>query len=103
MHSIQLRDPWQSESTESGIRWLRSFHRPTGLTERETVWLVVSLPSVVVSLNGKLLSASGDDTTVRFCVTSLLADRNRVAIIVAGEKATADERAFEVWLEIDGP
>ena len=58
-HTIQLRDPWRHErATGGGVRWSRVFHRPTGLTERETVWLVVSDWGVVVELNGQVLSAA---------------------------------------------
>ena len=102
MHTIHLRDPWQHEPTKDGTRWLRSFHRPTGLTDGVTVWLVISGPSTAVSLNGQQLSASSDEAAARFDVTSMLTERNRMAIVVEGETASAGGRAFDVWLEIDG-
>ena len=42
-HSIRLRRPWQCEPTATGgLRWTRSFHRPTGLEDDDLLWLVVS-------------------------------------------------------------
>jgi hypothetical protein len=99
-HTIRLRDPWQCEPIASGgTRWSRAFHRPTGLTERESVWLVISGETAAVWLGDQLLTASGDEQGIRVDITSRLANHNRLTV----EVPRADEkRSFEVCLEICG-
>lgn len=61
-HSIRLRDPWQCEPTaEGGTRWVRRFHRPTGLEPDDQLLLVLSgLPAdAVVMVNGQSFVAQG--------------------------------------------
>jgi hypothetical protein len=98
MHTIHLRDPWQRQPAESGgTRWTRAFHRPTGISERENVWLVISDSTVPVWLGDQLLTASDPGQGGRYDITTLLGNFNRLAI----EVLEADvKRSFEVWLEI---
>ncbi len=100
LHIIRLRDPWQYKPFPSGgMRWSRAFHRPTGLTANETVWLVVSGPAAAVWLGEQRLTASVDGPESRFDITAWLADHNRLII----EVPRADEkRSFDVSLEICG-
>jgi hypothetical protein len=98
MHTIHLRDPWQRQPAESGCtRWTRAFHRPTGISEQEKVWLVISDSTVQVWLGDQLLTASDPGQGGRYDITTLLENHNRLAIEVL--EAT-DQRSFEVCLEI---
>jgi hypothetical protein len=106
-HSFRLRDPWQCEATEGGVRWSRVFHRPTGLEEDDELWLVVSgLPlSAQVAVNGhcpprgrESLATIGAETNAsapvdkdsqplpasphEYRVTHLLRDANQVEILL---------------------
>ncbi len=104
MHSIRLREPWESEPVDgdSGrVRLCRRFGRPTGLGPSDVVWLVVegAASPGVVAINGRLLGEAGPGTPVRFDVTSELAERNRVTIEV--DLPTAGPPLGEVRLEID--
>jgi len=99
-HTIRLRDPWQyAPVSAAGSRWTRAFHRPTGLTEREQVWLIVSDSAATVWLGDQLLTASGPGPGSRYDITARLADHNRLMVEVprAGKK-----RPFEACLEIRG-
>ncbi len=97
-HTIRLREPWQQESVPGGgMRWFRTFHRPTGLSERETVWLVIKGPFDAVELNGQSLTITEGRPADRDDITSKLADRNRLMVRTAGP---AEERGFSVLLEI---
>ncbi len=100
MHSIRLRDPWETEPArgDSGrVRLGRRFGRPTGLGPSDVVWLVVegAAPSGVVTLNGSPLG----EAPGRFDVTTELAERNHVTIEV--DLPDAGPPRFEVRLEID--
>ncbi|MEO2049197.1 MAG: hypothetical protein ABGX16_21775 [Pirellulales bacterium] len=98
MHTIRLRDPWQHQPAKSGgTRWTRTFHRPTGISKQEKVWLVISDSTVPVWLGDQLLTADGIGQGGRYDITTLLANFNRLAIEVL--EAT-DQRSFEVCLEI---
>ena len=104
MHTIHLRDPWKCEPSGGGaVCWSRLFHRPTGLSGRETVWLVLApvgdeaVVDAHVTFSGELLPACDFKEAVRFNVTPLLADGNRVEILLPHVTET---RPFEVWLEI---
>ena len=100
MHSIRLREPWESEPVDGAagrVRLGRRFGRPTGLGPSDVVWLVVegTAPYGSVSLNGSLLG----EAPGRFDVTAELAERNRVTIEV--DLPTAGPPLGEVRLEID--
>src|SRR5690606_24867992 len=63
---IRLRDPWQCEPTpQGGLRWTRTFHRPTGLEEDDNLWLVLSgLPAEAeVQINGHAFAAAPQGAT----------------------------------------
>ena len=99
MHTIRLRDPWQNQPAESGgTRWTRAFHRPTGISEQEKVWLVISDSTVPVWLGDQLLTADGIGQGGRYDITTLLVDYNRLAIEVLDP---SEQRSFEASLEID--
>ena len=99
MHTIRLRNPWQQQPAESGgTRWTRAFHRPTGISEREKVWLVISDSTVPVWLGDQLLTADGIGQGGRYDITTLLENFNRLAVDV---QQTTDQRSFEASLEID--
>ena len=97
-HTIRLRDPWQYEPIAAGgARWSRAFHRPTGLTGRETVWLVVSDRGATLRLDDQLLTTSGEGEEGRYEITARLADHNRLTVEVPRDD---EKRPFEVSLEI---
>ena len=100
IHSIRLRHPWRCEPVSDGVRWLRAFNWPAGLTSRETARVVVEgLPAgAVVRLSGKPLVGEGDGV---YDVTRLLAPFNELAIEVDGRWLSDDtECPFGVRLEI---
>lgn len=90
VHRIRLRQPWSIESQAGGIVLRRAFHTPTGLSDRNQVWLVIQGlgPNLMVSVNDtELIGFSGDPEDGkekdlwRADITSLLKpDRNRVLI-----------------------
>ena len=105
MHSIRLRDAWESEPVRGAaagrVRLRRRFGRPTGLESGDVVWLVVegAAPPGVVTLNGHQLGEAGQGTPGRFDVTDHLAERNCVTIEV--DLPDAGPPLGEVRLEID--
>ena len=67
------------------VRYRRVFQKPTGLDAGERVWLVVepARSQTVVELNRKRLGeVVRDGTPLRFDVTELLDDHNRLEILV---------------------
>lgn len=90
VHRIQLRQPWSIESQAGGIVLRRTFHTPTGLSDRNQVWLVIQGlgPNLMVSVNDtELIGFSNgpedgkEKDLWRADITSLLKpDRNRVLI-----------------------
>ncbi len=71
--------------TSGRVRYRASFNKPTGLEGGASVFLAVEPPRScgVVSLNGALLSGiSRSATPERFDVTGLVAERNRLEIVV---------------------
>ncbi|QEG32809.1 hypothetical protein [Bythopirellula goksoeyrii] len=94
IHSIRLREPWQCEPCESGVRWSRSFNWPAGLTPREKVWIVVDpLPADArVTLNGQSLGEGLE-------ITRLIGLTNRVEIELP--QGRAGELPFAVRIDID--
>lgn len=98
-HTIRLRRAWTAESTsDDSAVWRRKFNCPTGLGDRERVWLVLasvsSLSSIAVSVNGDPLDFDdaeradvGGGFRLAWDVTSRLANHNEVVLEVAGEEA----------------
>jgi len=104
-HRIRLRAPWQSERhAHGGVSWNRRFHRPTNVDPAERAWIVVSGVGLegTAGLNGQVLGPLLVSGETRFDVTGLLADRNELAILFAGnwEYPGDPDRPTEVWLEI---
>ena len=112
-------EPACSRAAETGpvraprtVRYVRRFHRPTGLEPHETVFLVVE-PSVQladVCLNGAPLTRIDDhDPPYRFEITARLQDWNELALDTAQTGSDAvpeDARPVDppanVRLEIHG-
>ena len=92
MHTIRLRGPWEQQPQDGGlVRYLRRFHRPTGLEGGARVWLVVEA-SAEIALNDTALGASPG----RFDVTELLAHRNTLVVTTAGVLATDSLARLEI-------
>jgi hypothetical protein len=67
------------------VRYVRTFQKPTGLDAGERVWLVVEPPrsQVTARLAERTLgSVQANGPAGRFDITSLLADRNMLEIVV---------------------
>lgn len=102
-HVIRLRHPWSTESVTDGpVVRRRRFNRPTGLSEREQVWLVLSMADALpveaiagVVVNSSRLDlaagAAGEDEGDRLAwnVTTCLGDYNEIKIEVEGDAAAA--------------
>ena len=91
-HTFRLRDPWQCECTlDGGVRWSRVFHRPTGLEADDALWLVCSglPPGAAVTLNATRLTPRRARRSHQFEVTSLLADTNRIEIVIPSDSCLA--------------
>ncbi len=105
-HAIRLAEPWQRQLQEGGVRYQRSFHRPSGLT-RETVWLVLEDPpaGAGVILNGQpLAQVASEGGRLEIEITGLLATRNCVEVEVAGDAGPpAGQVIGPVKLEIRHP
>lgn len=123
MHTIRLRDPWESELSAGRAIYRRHFNRPTGLTAADVVRLVVDeLPAeAVVSFNGetlgKGLGVRGEGLGVRgqgaegrgqkaevgrdsWDITDALQLRNAIIIAVPAEEMPTQRPFGEVRLEI---
>lgn len=105
MHSIRLRGPWELHlpgrepqrlempatwgtisvlAWESPIRLVRRFGQPTGIAPLDHLHLVIDSAACEcrVELNGQLLgSIDSSQLSSSFNVTTLLTDRNELAII----------------------
>ena len=103
-HVIRLREPWQRVAAEGAVSHRRAFNCPTGLDERERVWVVIrDVPAPgVVSLNGCHVGRlTGGGQLGEFDVTDHLASRNRLAIDVETDNPHATGKLLgEVQLEI---
>ena len=100
VHTIRLRRPWKCEPGDNGVRWIRSFNWPAGLTPREVARLVLAdLPADgIVEVNGQPLPR---EDSGEYEITRLLDSRNRVAIEIPGGAPTdATDCPFDVRLEI---
>ncbi len=110
-HVIRLRGPWQFEVIESRsemptatsgkqtmpgdwsttlgpdfrgtVAYRRVFHRPTGLEPEQGVWIVIEplAGTADVTLNQTSLGTL-ESTGGRFAIESILADDNRLEIVV---------------------
>lgn len=100
MHTIRLREAWQTEPSDDGVCYVRKFGLPTNLTT-ERVYLVVENVAARVELNGKSLGAPRTIAgTLRHEVTGQLAPRNELRIIVTTASGPAGSLG-EVRLEIE--
>lgn len=97
-HRIRLRAPWDSQpsSTATGARYARRFGRPTGIGERDSVWLVIDADwrsNSSLLLNGERLAPSDltPAATARWDVTARLAARNE--LVIEWPEATATDDA----------
>jgi hypothetical protein len=99
-HVIRLREPWSHFPIEDGERYERAFNCPTGLDDREQVWLVVEGLSqeADVSCNRQRL---GYGKKVECDITAVLALRNvlQIDLPVAKSEDTVSPPG-EVRLEI---
>lgn len=109
VHPIRLRHPWQNAPTLRGMRWIRRFNRPSGLTPSQRVWIVVRGIAALgtATLNGQALgSLSGQaDIPAEFDVTPLLRPHNRLELQLdtpCAEGRFASELPGQVWIEIRG-
>jgi hypothetical protein len=67
------------------VRYVRTFQKPTGLEPGDKVWLCVEPPrslGIVRLANHPLGRVHGSGSAGRFEITTLLADRNRLEIVV---------------------
>jgi hypothetical protein len=81
------------------VRYVRTFQKPTGLESGERVWLVVEPPRSLgtVRLADQLLgTVSRDGAASRFDISSLLADRNRLEIVVEHPALDHDGRPAQL-------
>lgn len=126
MHTIRLRGPWEyrrAEETDAAYQRLklpadwssvlgdanqastfefrRTFHKPTGLNDSDTVWLVLEgLPNATVHLNELSLGVTSADSSARFEIASKLDSRNHLRVTL---KLQPGEPCHgEVSLEIAG-
>lgn len=97
-HRIRLRAPWDSQPSATGARYARRFGRPTGIGERDSVWLVIDADwrsnSCSLLLNGERFATSDPTTvaTARWDVTARLVARNEL-VIEWPEATTPDDAA----------
>ena len=101
VHTIRLRAPWKWEKKGDTCVWSRVFGRPTNLSERETVWLVLQSESARAGVN--LNRVELGEAPGRFDVTAMLRSRNKIVLEVeqSGEADVGDqELPFDAALEI---
>ncbi len=107
-YRIRLRKPWQVERLPDGLRWRRTFHRPTGLGAAERVWIAVEGTDATgsVALNDQPLGPlAGRGSPSRFEVTGLLRGRNELVLVIdltpqGGETVPScppGEVGIEIW------
>ena len=85
---LKIPANWQETLGEDffgRVRYQRSFHCPTGLTEQDQVFIVIDQVDALgsVTLNGQHLGdiPAGSDPT-RFEITILLQQRNQLEVVV---------------------
>ena len=84
----------------SDCRFARTFHRPTGLSTEEQVWLVVTGLTFhgEILLNGTLLGViSSEKPDGDFEITSLLRPRNQLELRIASVDISEYENDRTVW------
>jgi len=103
-HIIRLRQPWQRTMQDDGVRYQRRFNCPTGLDQREQVWLVVRGLSAGahLSCNGNnLIHGTADHELVEADITERLQPSNLLSIDLPGPADSAhSDLPAEVQLEI---
>lgn len=79
-HSIHLREPWNREPCDQGVRYSRTFNWPAGVGPEEQIWIVAEprLPQASFSLNGTLLGGELE-------VTHLIRRHNRLEIVLPSD------------------
>ena len=113
-HVIRLRHPWSDEPAANGgtVR-RRKFNRPTGISQREQVWLVIGIagPLGSVAVNGVSLNCGPQDESAcpsegesdgrrAWDVTSHLADHNEIAIEADSNTAVAVEEGVSIEIRL---
>ena len=105
-HAVRLRQPWQSEpadtSDSQSVAYTRRFGAPSNLSADEHVDLVVAGVEglVAVWLNGNPLEVDTSADHVRVEITSKLARRNEVKLIINAQAQgthSGPEPAVESW------
>ena len=85
------------------MRFTRVFHRPTGLTDGEQVWIVIAglSASMQAMLNGEMLGDfDSHSATIDFEITSHLNNRNRLCLSTASFKSNAAGIQASVWKSV---
>jgi hypothetical protein len=80
------------------VRYMRTFQKPTGLETGERVWLVVEPPrsqATVHLADRSLGTVKADGPAARFDITPLLADRNRLEIVIEHPAVEVDGRPVQ--------
>lgn len=101
VHAFRLREPWQRVLAADAAVWSRGFHRPTGLTASDALWLVVAglPPEAQLALNGRRLQPACPERPGEFEVTALVRGACRLEIAVplaAGEGGAVGDPAEAV-------
>ncbi len=105
IHTIRLRAPWNLQRRDDCDLWLRSFGRPSNLSEEESLRLVLRCESAsaLVTLNDEMLGSAGAGDESAFDVTGRLEVRNVLVLSMeTGGPPGADRREppVDVRLEI---
>jgi hypothetical protein len=102
-HVIRLREPWQRLAIPGGVRHQRGFNLPTGLDDREEVWLVVEEVShpATVFCNGQAVGHVAPGEAGEFSIKELLSPRNEARIeMQTGDQERSAATVDGVCLEI---
>ena len=110
MHTIRLRDPWDSELTPQGWQFSRRFQKPTGLNPGDHVFLEIEqiAHGGIVRLNGSELGPLVPGAINRWEITAQIHARNLIMLELAyAEELLPEARKVpgdavgEVRLEIE--
>lgn len=99
MHTIRLREPWIVESQPGRVIYRRYFNRPTGLTNRDVIRLVIEDLADTAKVTFNSQSLAGESPAAWEIAPWLLA-RNAVEIVVTSEGLPMQRPFGEVRLEI---